>query len=172
MSTQTVKKVLEQRLIRGTPVIVADSFGKAAMRSKKVIVASKGPVKCNGKGRCAGDWCPGLAVFVTNPESAKEEKEMGWRGGTTKVCLTHLKDEDGNLVVAPPSLRAARKKTTSARGDVQEGVVTWEDLANTVADGDFNALTQLARSLKRENESLKTQVIEAQAELIGSLRKR
>jgi len=172
MSTQTVKKVLEQRLTRGARVTVADSFSKATMRGSEQIVASKGPVKCNGKGRCAGDWCAGLAVFVTDPTANNEDKEMGWRGGTTKVCLTHLKDEDGELLVAPPTLCRERRPSSSANSAPHEGVVTWEDLANVVADGDFNALVQLARALKRENEVLKTQVIEAQSDLIGRLRKK
>ena len=174
MTAQTVKKVMEQRLIRGTPVIVADSFGKAALRGENMIVASKGPVKCNGKGRCAGDWCAGLAVFVTEPNTNNEDKEMGWRGGTTKICLTHLKDEDGLLVIAPPALRSVRSRITAppVAGETThtgDGVVTWEALACAVADQDWVLLTRIARSLKRENEGLKNRVIEVQNELIGRL---
>lgn len=179
MTAQTVKTVMEQRLIRGTRVMIADSFGKADLRGKEMIVASKGPVKCNGKGRCAGDWCIGLAVFLADPDSLHEDKEMGWRGGTTKVCLTHVKDNEGHLLLAPPALQIAqqalastpkpKEPTTSAP---HEGVVTWEDLAQTVADRDWNLLTHLARKLKRENEDLKVKVIETQAKLIETLEAR
>lgn len=109
--TQT--KVMEQRLVRGTPVVIADSFGQAHLRGQRQVVASKGPVKCNGKGRCAGDWCIGLAVFVTDPETVNDDKDMGWRSGTTKVCLTHLKDEGGNLVLPPPAMRVAQETLAS-----------------------------------------------------------
>jgi hypothetical protein len=176
MSASTVKKVMEQRLIRGTPVKIANSFGKADLRGADMIVASKGPVKCNGKNRCAGNWCIGFAVFVTDPGSMNEDKEMGWRGGTTKVCLTHLKDEDGHLVLPPPALQVAQKALASQRRDTptrpseHTGVVTWEDLANAVADQDYALVTRLARRLKRENEELKTKLIDLQQRLIEQLR--
>lgn len=178
MTAQTVKKVMEQRLIRGTPVIVADSFGKAALRGEHMIVASKGPVKCNGRGRCAGEWCAGLSVFVSKPNTNNEDKEMGWRGGTTKICLTHLKDGDGLLVIAPPALRSVRSRITAppaVGGETSlavDGVVTWEALACAVADQDWALLTRIARTLKRENEGLKNRVIEVQNELIGQLQAR
>lgn len=177
MTAQTVKTVMEQRLVRGSRVVIADSFGKADLRGKEMIVASKGPVKCNGKGRCAGDWCIGMAVFLANPESLNEDKEMGWRGGTTKVCLTHVKDNEGHLLLAPPALQIAQQALAStprpkAVSVTYEGVVTWEDLAQVVADRDWNQLTHLARRLKRENEDLKVRVIEAQARLIEALEAR
>lgn len=179
MTAQTVKTVMEQRLIRGTRVVIADSFGKADLRGEEMIVASKGPVKCNGKGRCAGDWCIGLSVFLADPDTLHEDKEMGWRGGTTKVCLTHVKDSEGHLYLAPPALQIAQQALASTprpeeppTGATHGGVVTWEDLAQTVADRDWVRLTHLARKLKRENEDLKVRVIEAQARLIESLEAR
>ncbi len=53
-----------------------------------------------------------------------------------------------------------------------EGVVTWEDLAQAVADRNYPLVVVLARKLKRENEDLKVKVIEAQAKLIESLEAR
>lgn len=160
-------------LVRGTPVVVADSVGQPALRGAKMIVASKGSVKCNGKGRCAGPWCSGQAVFLTTPESNKEDKEMGWRGGTTKVCLTHVKDEEGNLIVPPPAMRVAQEaleRQQSPRPDLSgDGVVSWEELAKAASDRDLTTLVMLARRLKRENESLRTKVIEAQGKLIEHL---
>jgi hypothetical protein len=181
VTAQTVKEVLGQRLIRGTRVTVADSFGKADLRGAEMIVASKGPVKCNGKGRCAGDWCEGLAVFLADPETLNEDKEMGWRGGTVKVCLTHLKDSDGHLVLAPPALQiaqaalaprpaAAAPAAPAQELPTHEGVVTWEDLANADADRDYRLMVFLARKLKRESEELKTKVISLQEKLIATLR--
>jgi hypothetical protein len=173
--TAQVAELLSQRLIRGNSVVVADSFGKAANRGQTMIVASKTTVKCNGKGRCAGDWCIGLSVFLTKKSSSKKDKEMGWRGGTVKVCLTHLKDEEGRLLLTPPALRAAVAPVTStdrpANARIEhEGVVTWEDLACASADRDLDLVIFLARKLKSENEKLKSKVIEAQDNLIEGLK--
>ena len=178
----SVKEIMRQRLPRGTTVTVTDSFGKAALRGAQMIVASKGPVKCNKGGRCAGKWCVGLAVFVAAPATSKEDKEMGWRGGTTKVCLTHLRDTDNDLVIATPlsrkkakpgpkpakpELGAVATAITSSSAPVYEGVVTWEQLAHAAADRDFEQVTRLARQLKSENEVLKTQMIELQGKLLS-----
>jgi len=183
VTAQTVKKVMQQRLTRGTPVMIADSFGKAKLRGTKAIIASKGPVKCNKNGRCAGDWCVGLSVFVASPKSLNQDKEMGWRGGTTKVCLTHLKDNQGVLVLAPPVLQGQRRipevtPTVEAPAEIAKPangngsrftVVTWEDLASANQDGDINRLALMARKLKTDNERLKGRVIEAQDKLIEQL---
>lgn len=184
MTTQTVNKVMRQRLNRGTTVIVTDSlsFGQVKLRGKRLVVTSKGPVKCNGKGRCAGDWCIGLAVFVSDKKTAKEDKEMGWRKGTSKICLTHIKDQDGVLIVPPPLLtpreapvpalpsRVKDLVETNGNGTgVSVGEVTWADLAAAHQDGDVNQLALLARDLKAQTESLKTTVIVSQARLIESL---
>lgn len=180
-----VQEVMEQRLIRGTRVVIADSFGKAALRGETMIVASHSTVKCNGKGRCAGNWCAELAVFVADAETINDEKEMGWRKGTTKVCLTHLKDEEGHLVLPPPALQIAQQALASMPKPVRnpkpvvatprathEGTVTWEDLAQASADSNLDLVILLARKLKRENEDLKVKVIEAQSKLIESLESR
>jgi hypothetical protein len=187
VTAQTVKKVMQQRLTRGTPVIVAESFGQAKLRGANMIVASKSTVKCNKGTRCAGPWCAEIAVFVTTPGSSKEEKEMGWRGGTTKICLTHLKDEEGSLLVPPPIARqrARRPEITvnASRFEMDEvkpeappsngnGLlheVTWADLAEAHSSGDINKLALLARQLKADTEKLKTKVIAAQDKLLATL---
>ena len=160
--TQT--KTLTQRLIRGSTVVVGSSFKRPALRGQEMIVASKGPVKCNKGDRCAGDWCNGQALFVADPSTNNEEKELGWRGGTTKICLTHL-SQDGEPLVTPSVVRVAQSALESHPLEV----VTWEDLANAVADRDYDFLTILARRLKKENETLKSQVIDAQQRLIEHL---
>jgi hypothetical protein len=182
VTAQTVKKVMQQRLTRGAPVLIADSFGQAALRGAKRIIASKGPVKCNKGGRCAGVWCVGLAVFVADPKTMNEDKEMGWRGGTTKVCITHLKDDHGVLVLPPAALQHQPVRRLpgipSRTGDIAPvpngngnsfSVVTWDDLAKAHQDGDINRLALMARKLKADNEQLKGKVIEAQDRLIRSL---
>lgn len=179
MIAETVKQAMEQQLIRGTRVVVGESFRKPGLRGEEMIVASRGLVKCNGKGRCAGDWCAGLAVFLADPETVNEEKEMGWRGGTKKVCLTHLRTPEGDAVLPPPALQVAAEAlekqgqtTPTANPYSSTGVVTWEELAQTVADKDWTRLTYLARKLKRENEDLKVKVIAAQEKLIEHLQAR
>lgn len=174
--TATTVEVMQQRLTRGTPVIVADSFGKAKLRGAKQIVASKGTVDCNKGGRCAGDWCVGLAVFVTAPKNLKKDKEMGWRGGTTKICLTHLKNAKGELVLTPDvvnrlQVETAREKAipalpTNGNGP---GVVTWDDLARAHRAGDLDLLALLARKLKSDNDTMTRKVIATQEKLIESL---
>jgi len=176
-ATATVKKVMQQRLTRGTPVIVADSFGQAELRRSEMIVASKSTVKCNKGNRCAGVWCAGLAVFVTEPGTVNEDKEMGWRGGTTKICLTHLKDAEGVLILPPPihaqilpDIRDIEEANrTAPRGDSRSLEVTWVELAHAVSSGDLNAIAFMARTLKSENENLKSKVIAAQDKLIEHL---
>ncbi len=188
MSTATVKKVMQQRLTRGTPVIVADSFKEAKLRGSKMVVASKSTVKCNKGERCAGLWCAGLAVFVTTKRASKTDKEMGWRGGTTKVCLTHLKDKDGVLVLPPPmaqqtaprtdypsprfadlEVTVVEEKSSSSNGDGQPSEVTWIALSHAVASGNLEQIAFMARALKSENDLLKSKVILAQDRLLAQL---
>lgn len=181
MTVQTAKKVMRQRLTRGTPVVIADSFGQAKLRGAKKIVASKGPVKCNKGGRCAGEWCIGLAVFVADPNTVNTDKKMGWRGNTAKVCLTHLKDNQGVLVLGPsPAPQNRLPDVEPTPGVVEQvqpvngngshfSVVTWDDLAKAHQDGDINRLALMARKLKTDNERLKGKVIEAQDKLIAQL---
>lgn len=99
---------------------------------------------------------------------------MGWRGGTIKVCLTHLKDTEDRLLLTPSALREAvviTSRPANARIE-HEGVVTWEDLACASADRDLDLVIFLARKLKSENETLKSKVIEAQDDLIEGLKTR
>lgn len=161
--TEMTIELMRQRLTRGTPVIIADSFGKAELRGDHMIVTSKGPVDCNKGGRCAGDWCVGLAVFVADPSNSKRDKKMGWRSGGRKVCLTHLKDTEGNLVLPPPLIRQ-----TVPRPEVGDEV-SWADLAEAHRSGDLDRLAKLARRLKNHNEKLKTHVIDLQEELLDQL---
>jgi hypothetical protein len=172
MTATTVKKVMTERLKRGTSVVVADSFGQADLRGETMIVASKSVVKCNKGGRCAGNWCVGLAVFVTDPDEVNTDKDMGWRSGTTKICLTHLKDEEGELLVPPPILKQGfdlTPLTEDTPGDRRTNEVTWVELAHAVADGDLERVAFMARTLKTENDSLKSKVIAAQDRLIEQL---
>lgn len=161
-----------QRLVRGTPVVIADSFGVAGLRSAKQVVASKGPVKCNGKGRCAGDWCIGLAVFTTSPDTINEDKSLGWRSGTAKVCLTHIKDSEGRLVLPPPAIRVAQsalEKVGPRTESTSSDPVTWQELAQTASESNWVHLVALARRLKRENEVLSQTVIKLQGSLLERL---
>jgi hypothetical protein len=170
-----MKHTLSQFLARGTPVIIADSFGKPKLRGAKMMVASKSTVKCNKKGRCAGNWCLGLSAFVADPDTVNDEKDMGWRQGTTKVCLTHLKDKDGNLVLPPPppAMRVAQDAIEKAQAPrpvrSEAGPVSWDELAHTVADKDLPHLAFLARRLKTENDDLQRKVLVLQEKVIAQL---
>lgn len=157
------KTKINQQLIRGALVKVADSFGRAQLRSTTQAIVSKGTVPCKQGGRCAGDWCIGLAVYVAEPESLGDDKSAGWRTGAAKICLTHLKDENDELLVSPSVVSVARAALAPVK------VVTWEDLANAAADQDFQTMIGLARALKRENESLSRRLIEVQDRLIDQL---
>jgi hypothetical protein len=199
MPALTVKKVMQQRLTRGTPVIVADSCGDRELRGKRMIVASKATVKCNKGNRCAGYWCAGYAVFVKTAAAMKAspakgrkkraKQDMGWRGGSAKICVTHLKDKDGVLVLPPPAARQTRTKLTTesrlkdvveahdaevehaatSNGNGKTSEVTWADLSHAHASGNLEALGYMARALKAETERLKTKVISAQDKLLVHL---
>jgi len=179
------EEMLAQRLTRGQKVIVAESYGKANLRGKQMIVTSKSTVPCNGGGRCAGKWCVGAAIFATDVKSSKEDKEMGWRGGSAKICLTHLKDSEGVLLVPPPLLAqvtpAILARPSSRLNEVvvepsnngdggthHDTEVTWDDLADAHRSGDLNRLALLARTLKTQTEELKSKVISTQTKLIES----
>jgi hypothetical protein len=181
VTTATVKKVMQQRLTRGTPVLIADSFGQAKLRGATMIVASKATVKCNKGGRCAGDWCIGAAVFLTTPSTAGEDKQMGWRRNTVKVCLTHLKTDQGALLLPPPDIglpspllsrisnRGASEPLAAPNGNGSTTHVSWGDLADAHGSGNLDKLALLSRRLKSENEALYRKVVEAQDKLIESL---
>ncbi len=179
----TVKDMMQQRLQRGTPVVVADSLAlpNAKIRGKELLVASTGPVKCNKGGRCEDPTrCIGLAVFLATPEVVKKEKRgrkrMGWRKGAAKLCITWLSDTDGNLIL-PKSLAETAKTTRRRKSRIAETngngeeirEVSWSDLAEAYAADDIESLSLMARSLKAETESLKSKVIAAQDRLIESL---
>jgi len=205
VTAQTVKKVMQQRLTRGARVVVAESYSDESLHGKTMTVTSKGPVKCNRGGRCAGDWCVGYAVFVSEPGARKNakkgDKRLGWRAATKKICLTHLKDEQGTLLVPPPimrqqqgeerphraSRRSRRKRTekpkveetkalpapTDTNGADEGSVadVSWSDMADAHQAGDINSLAMMARRLKAENERLKNKMIGTQERLIDHLTK-
>lgn len=183
MTAQTLN-ALKQRLTRGTHVSIADSFGQAKLRGKEMVVSSKGTVDCNGGDRCAGDWCSGLAVFTGTPESFKKDKKLAWRKGQVKICLTHLKDENGVLLVSPPLLSTpasiaetplvrlgeeAVARSTAPNGNEVEIIVTWTDLAHAHGRGDIDRLSALARQLKRDNERLVRKTLAVQEQLIQHL---
>jgi hypothetical protein len=175
MTTATVNEVMQQRLTRGTPVLIADSFGRAKMRGAKMIVASKSTVKCNQGGRCAGNWCIEAAVFVTEPACVSEDKQMAWRRNTVKICLTHLKTDQGALILPPPVLEVPSElkgplSTLAASANGRRGShVTWEELAEAHRSGNLDRLAHLARRLKADTESLVRKVVEAQDRLIEAL---
>ena len=182
MTATTVNKVMQQRLTRGTPVLIADSFGQAKLRGASMIVASKSTVKCNKGGRCAGEWCIGSAVFLTTPDTVGEDKQMGWRKNTVKVCLTHLKTDQGALVLPPPDienpapvfasrLRTAPVPVLPTNGDGANTPVSWSDLADAHRSGNLDRLALLARRLKGENEKFVRKVVDAQDKLIEVLTK-
>jgi hypothetical protein len=125
-----------------------------------------------------------LAVFVAEAKSAKKDKKMGWRANTVKVCLTHLKDEQGVLLLTPPllqqpaalatltgrpSVRLAEEVAPPAGNGQVTGEVTWADLAAAHQSGNIDALALLARALKAQAEDLKSKVISSQTKLIENL---
>jgi len=188
--TAQIRKNMARRLTRGTRVIIADTYAPAKMRGTEMVVASKSTVKCNKNGRCAGDWCSGLAVFLTNPstKTSDEDSAMGWRRNTTKICLTHLKDEAGSLLMPAPISDDNKQAFAGNRisrdiadapsplppsrpgnGDSKPKVVTWEMLAQAHAAGDANRLALLARQLKSENDALTQRTLEAQGRLLDQL---
>ncbi len=181
MTATTVNKVMQQRLTRGTPVKIADSFGQAKLRGASMIVASKSTVKCNKGGRCAGDWCVGSAVFLTTPETVGEDKQMGWRKNTVKVCLTHLKTDQGALLLPPPDLHlpspilsrmpSRAEAVIPSNGSASDEPVTWGDLADAHRSGNLDKLALLARKLKTENDQFVRKVVAAQDKLIEALTK-
>jgi hypothetical protein len=173
-----ITKIMKGRLPRGTRVVVGNSYDRPELRSREVVVTSKGPVKCNGKGRCAGDWCVGLAVFVADEKDANDpDKKMGWRSNARKVCVTHLRDDEDRLILPPPFaatedrsvFEALAKGDSAPTSEVQIDVVTWDALARAHANGDINLLAMLARKLKADNEQLRTRVLEVQERLIEQI---
>ena len=154
-------------------MVVGNSYSKSAYHGKTMVVASKNTVPCRGGGRCAGDWCEALSVFLVEESTVLDDQKMGWRKGSIKVCLTHLKTEDGKLILPPPGLEGEDKPLTALAQSDQEVVevdtVTWSDLAEAHASGNLNQLAYLARKLMSENEVLSRKVIEAQDKLIQVL---
>ena len=103
---------------------------------------------------------------------------MGWRANTTKICLTHLKDAEGTLILPPPLLTQRREvavpdvdrfkevEVSEPTGNGSDIEVSWSDLAEAHRSGDVNALALLARRLKTRTEELKTRVIDLQERLL------
>lgn len=103
-------------LVRGVTVVVGETFPDEELHGAKMKIASKGVVKCNGGKRCAdNDACVGLALFLTSPETFNPEPDSatGWRSNTTKICLTHLKDEDGASLLSDKRVKGAAPVATS-----------------------------------------------------------
>jgi len=185
-------------IARETRLVIADSYNDEEYRGRTLKVWSKGTVKCNGRGRCGGDHCIGLAVFLTDL-SRKDDGSAGWRSNTIKVCLTHLLTEDGDPLVPPGTPRPAEEdetaekpkaekkgKTKKAKAPAPEAapeapptdnggsggngvVVSWEELAEAAQSRDTTRIAQLARLLKAENERLLVQLIQVQQKLIAIL---
>lgn len=173
----TVDQVMKHRLTRGSPVVVAESFKRTSLRGATMLVASKGVVKCNKGGRCAGDWCIGQAVFVMSEKAYNEESKMGWRSGTTKVCLTHLRDTEGEkllplalVTVAMPSLPDLVPEPESDNG-IDVKVVTWEALSQAYQGNNIQLVMILARKLKTDNEKLQANLVESQGQVIETQEK-
>lgn len=171
---------LKQLLVRGAKVQIGDGYGDPALRSKTMVVASKTTVPCKGSAgvnRCRGPWCVGLAVFLTSPESYNDDKKLAWRRNTVKVCLTHLKDENGALLVPPPLRHShvEEQPLTRLAAEVESAHktsgadVTWSDLAAAHQAGDLNRLAIYARLLKQDNENLRQKTLALQEKVIDHL---
>ena len=181
----SLKKALKTSLRREGKIKVSDTYPREDLRGKTLTIASKGTTVCNGKGRCASDaHCIGLSVFVTDPvvpaAKAKKDKKIGWRHGTVKICLTHLKDEDGKGLIPLDVPLPARQKRTP-RSDVSEPFATLplptnggtgirgvsrERIDEAHALGDVSALATYARLLKSEHEKMALRLVNAQAKLL------
>jgi len=198
MSIKTLTKSLQERLVRGTVVNVANTCQNKRVRGKQTAVVSKKLSTCNGKTCAEGENvpdCNGLGVFVDNLKrrSKATEEESGWRAFTTKVCLTHILDEDGVPLletgkqsdpevaepeVAEPEVAPKVEPSNNGSGRLPKAAVptpetlplhetvTWEQLATTLADKDFDALAILARRLKAEGEVQARRLIDAQDKVI------
>lgn len=178
---------LSHTLIRGARVKIGDSFADEKLRGVETTIRSKGLVTCNGRGRCAGDWCIGSAVFVVDPnvdQTSEDGKKAGWRHGAAKVCLTHLLTTEGERVLPPEATvvnldpvevedSEPQPKTPAPTYITPEplpGIVTWVALAEAHAKGDTNGLANMARALKAENENLVRRLVDAQDREIARLR--
>lgn len=203
-SMKMLQKSLKQRLVRGAKVVIGDNYGDPALRGKEMILASKSVVKCNGKGRCAHDNCVGLAAFVTEPgglvvdksgKKGDKSKNIGWRSGTTKICLTRLKtpegdelvpDEDEAVTTAPSNGTGAshepvnrvrehierREETPSGSFRVPttgETDTSWEALAQAANSNDHTEIVRIARALKRETEQLRQRLMDTQDRLLARM---
>lgn len=199
MSTvKMLQRSLKQRLTRGAKVVVGESYPEPELRGKEMVLAPKSVVKCNGKGRCAHDNCIGLAAFVTEPgnmvvdksgKKSEKSKNIGWRSGTTKICLTHLRTPEGDELVpeedevtSAPAVPngatngAAHEPTNRVRERLEhreespsranETDTSWEALAQAANASDKNEIIRIARALKRETERLKQRLMDTQERLL------
>lgn len=188
MITKTLTKDLQARLTRETVINIAKTCQNKRVRGKKTTVQSKKLSTCNGKTCAEGEGvptCNGLAVFVDNLKrrSKTTEEEAGWRAFTTKVCLTHVLDEEGNLLLdtentdlavsgaeagvdePDPSKNGSGRLTGVALPGPEtlpaHETVTWEMLATAMAEKDLDRLSLYARELKAENEVMARRLIDA-----------
>ena len=193
-TVKMLKKNLRQRLVRGVRVVVSETYGDPELRGKEMALASKTVVECKGKGRCAHDNCVGLAAFVTDPDNLstdkadKKSKPVGWRSGTTKICLTHLKtpegddlvpDEDDAIVAAPSNgshgptnrVREHLEPEQGYRGTADRAEVdtSWEALAQAASTTDRGEIVRIARALKRETEQLRQRLMDTQERLLARM---
>ncbi len=174
---------IDQTLVRGASVTVSSTYTeKPELAGITTTLRSKKPVHCNKKGKCAGDHCIGKAVFVNDP-TVEPIEGSGWRHGTAKICLTHIIDSDSIPILLPESTVVGEPVSDlvpetygfyAESREVNEdpyhtGQVLWQDLAHAAADRDTDLLVFLARKLKKENEQMTRQLLDAQARIIGTL---
>lgn len=191
MSTATMVKKTVSGLQRHGFVVIGDSYSDESIHGERVEIISKGPVVCNKKGRCADEsQCIGAkgALFVRDPnyKPTGDEAPTGWRTGTLKICLTHLRNEHGAALLPDAPVvqtvvekKVPRKKKTSDNADVAittetlpapaHAMVTWEALAHAAQSRNPEQLALLARQLKSENEMLVRSLLEAQRKVILAL---
>jgi hypothetical protein len=144
-----------EKLVRGASVVVGESFPDAELHNVEMRVASKGVVACKGGKRCAeGVACRGLALFVTDPASfdAVSDGSKGWRHGKVKICMTHLKDTEGNALLlggqddhspVPGDQKSQRRPkvlSKSSSGEISSAAVLPPPVNEEIAEGDEEAL--------------------------------
>ncbi len=140
---------LRKTLVRGARVRVRDTPKKALLHDQRVYVKSEALAPCRGEHRCAKDRkCNGFAVFVCPEDPSTIEGGAGWRKGASKLCLSHLNDDDGANLTRSLSVPTKSEKPVNRNED---------------ADIQFEA------ALIAENRRLKDRLIELQERLIAAL---
>lgn len=178
MTKTDIKTKLMYELSRGTRLQVGPTYNRGDIKpGNDVVICSKQPVRCNGAGRCAGPHCVGLAAFVGPPDDVVEHPtaDQGWLRNTQKICLTHLLDATGQPLVPvgeqEPEPKVAEEismsSTNRLNGDLPKSV-TWEELAQAAGKKDHETILLSARSLKTENDHLKSDLIATKNDLIAA----